>query len=130
MRHPCGGVFIAVSGQKFLGIVKGLFSKSPLTGVRGGAPFSVGRGAEPRMSPGRGAAPRSWSGFVAAPRIYPPGFGAAPRIHPAEREAEPRIYPPGHGAEPRILLSVLYRGIFSRDFAQKSKKTIAFFIKV
>ena len=41
-RHPCVGFFIAVSGQKFLGMVKGLFSKSPLTGVRGGAPYASG----------------------------------------------------------------------------------------
>ena len=46
---PAGDFYIAVSGQKFLRIVKGLFSKSPLTGVRGGAPY-ISRGA-------RGGAP-------------------------------------------------------------------------
>ena len=47
-RHPCGDLFIALSGQKFLRIVKGLFSKSPLTGVWGGAPPVNGvRGGAP-----------------------------------------------------------------------------------
>ena len=45
---PAGDFYIAVSGQKFLRIVKGLFSKSPLTGVWGGAPPVNGvRGGAP-----------------------------------------------------------------------------------
>ena len=45
---PAGDFYIAVSGQKFLRIVKGLFSKSPLTGVWGGAPPVNGvRGSAP-----------------------------------------------------------------------------------
>ena len=46
---PAGDFYIAVSGQKFLRIVKGLFSKSPLTGVWGGAPY-ISRGARGRAS--------------------------------------------------------------------------------
>ena len=56
---PAGDFYIAVSGQKFLRIVKGLFSKSPLTGVWGGAPPVNGvRGSAPYISRGaRGGAP-------------------------------------------------------------------------
>ena len=69
---PAGDFYIAVSGQKFLRIVKGLFSKSPLTVVWGGAPYNTCRcGA-------RGRASHIPTGVRGGAPYLPPGFGAEP----------------------------------------------------
>ena len=83
---PAGDFYIAVSGQKFLRIVKGLFSKSPLTGVWGGAPHNTcrcgARGSAPYIS--RGARGR-------ASHISVGVWGGAPLyIHNTKSGAMPR----------------------------------------
>ena len=53
-----GDFYIAVSGQKFLRIVKGLFSKSPLTGGLGRSPACHrGTGRRPVCNRGSGQRP-------------------------------------------------------------------------
>ena len=106
---------------KFLRDERGLFSKSPLSGVRGGATtFSLRWfGAKPRLSsPSRGSgrspdsfalpgvrggattlSPSRW--FGAKPRLFlPPGvWGEAPTLFPSR----------WFGAEPRLLFLLRYR---------------------
>ena len=76
MRHPCGGFLYCLIRAKVLGIVMGLFSKSPLTGVRGSAPYAAGvRDNAPYNNCRFGAEPRMRLGFGAAPRVVPAGAG-------------------------------------------------------
>ena len=54
-RHPCGGGrFIAVSGQKFFGVLSTFFSKKVLGGAR--VSVSTEPRAEPRQRPNRAPA--------------------------------------------------------------------------
>ena len=102
--------YIAVSGQKFLRIVKGLFSKSPLTGVWGGAPpVNVVRGGAPYntcLCEVRGGAPYNTCRCGAR--------GSAPYISRGARGRASHISVGGWGGAPYVITGSPYTSIILR----------------